>query len=95
MTETLRNHPELDPMEIGRRVAEKRGDGVQWKVIQRELGYGRTRLWQLFQGFLAGEKDVHEHLSAGQSETGSTILTSRKHVDLHAKSEDRTMSQGS
>lgn len=36
-----------------RQVAEARSQGVPWKVIVAELGFSRTRLWQLLNAHLA------------------------------------------
>lgn len=58
-----------DQAVIGAELVRARADGVPWKTLQTRYGYGRTRLWMLWREARAGlclNKDVHEHLSAGE-----------------------------
>ena len=71
----------LDP-EVGGQVLDLREQGVAWKEICARYGAGRTRLTQLMKrarfrrdggpvlAAVSPEKDVHEHLDAGQDAAG-------------------------
>ncbi len=58
----------VDVDRVGSEVVAKRRDGVRWKLLEREYGLCRARLWQLMRQ--AQDKDVYKHLSAGQAPEG-------------------------